>query len=151
MPNNFKSHPNECILGSLRGVLSHPGLKWPRKPVGWGQSVAAMKAQQSLSPVIRHTSRMRMVEVFPSHPSRIPSLLRVWTQNDELNLYNAHVLNKHNPSEEDSQNELPLSNLQPHSAAEGVRKHNLYSASFCHKARTGPGFKLHPFISHSIY
>lgn len=21
MPNNFKSHPNECILGSLRGVL----------------------------------------------------------------------------------------------------------------------------------
>lgn len=51
MPNNFKSHPNECILGSLRGVLSHPGLKWPRKPVGWGQSVAAMKAQQSLSAI----------------------------------------------------------------------------------------------------
>lgn len=117
-------------------------------PVRSGQPA---KAQQSLSPVIWHTSRMRMVEVFPSHPSRIPSLLRVWTQNDELNLYNAHVLNKHNPSEEDSQNELPLSNLQPHSAAEGVSKHHLYSASFCHKARTGPGFKLHPFVSHSIY
>lgn len=61
MPNNFKSHPNECILGSLRGVLSHPGLKWPRKPVGWGQSVAAMKAQQSLSAISALTASSKSI------------------------------------------------------------------------------------------
>lgn len=80
----------ESSCGRHGNALPEPNIVTVRDPASvWSGQPA--KAQQALSLVIRRSSRMLMVEVFPPHPSRIPSLLCVWTQNEELNLHSADV------------------------------------------------------------